>query len=217
MFKNKIVSLFLSSLWVTILYGLLVVDFRSEHLLFQYRENIFPASPQVECGLDLEPDRYLLKIRHKVQTGRSKDVIFNGEAISAFKVLEKKGKETDYFHIRPEQIRRDNSLKIDFAPGFPEKVRIKLQNYRHAPIANSVIVFFRPSLVHLVEFSPLRTITVFLLSSLFFAAILFGFEKSHRRKVMRVFVIFSMLLTGLAISNFLPFTSHVVFISPLFF
>ena len=220
MFKNKIVSLFLLSLWVAILYNISVVDFSKEHPLFELKENIFPTSSQVECALDLEPDHYLLKIRYKVQTCRSKDVIFNGEAISTFKVIEKDGKETDYFHIRPEQIRRDNSLKIDFVPGFPEKVRIKLQNYRHALIANSVIVFFRPSLVRLVEFSPLRTITTitaFLLSSLFFATIVFGFEKSRRRKVMRVFSIFSMLLTGLAISNFLPFTPYVILITSSYF
>ncbi len=217
MFKNKIVSLFLLSLWITLLYSVLVVDFSKQHPLFRFSDTIALSSPQVECSLDLEPDHYLLKIIYKVHDGRRKTVIFNDEIISVFQVRRKGEKETDYFHIRPEQIRRNNSLKIDFAPDFPEKVKIKLQNYRHAFIANSVIAFFRPSLVHLVEFSPLRTITVFLLSSLFFAAVVFGFEKSHRRKAMPTLIIFSMLLTGLAISNFLPFTPHVVFTHPLFF
>jgi hypothetical protein len=217
MFKNKIVSLFLLSLWVTILHGLLVVDFRSEHPLFQYKKSFLPASSQVECGLDLEPDHYLLKIKHKVQTGQSKRVIFNGEAISTFKVLEKKRKEIDYFHISPKQIRENNSLKIDFAPGFPEEVKIKLQNYRHTFIADNVIAFFRPSLAHLVKFSPLQIITVFLLSSLFFVAVVFGSGKNYRKKFMRVFFILGLLLTSVVISNFLPFTSYIIFISPFFF
>lgn len=209
--RIKLVSLFLMSFWTTFLYSVLVVDFDKQHPLFNFSEMVSLSRPQLEYALELSPDHYLLKIIHTVEAGQSKTVTFSDKAICPVKVYRKGNKETSYFFLSPDEIHKNDSLKINFSSVFPEEVKIKIHNYRHSP-CKGMIVCFRPSRVSLLQFAPLRLLFVLSLSCFLFAMIFFIISEANKRITVYIILIVNVCLSIIAINNILPFTSRVVFI-----
>ena len=207
----------LLSFWAAVIYGAVVVDFPGQYPLFNLEEKNIPASPRIERAFELKPGNYLLKIIHKNYAGEDIDVVFNGEPIRPFRVEKRRNDQTVRFRISPGQIRESNLLGIDYRSGVPEKVTIRLQNYRHSPLSNCVFVFYRSGATGLPEFSLLRSICVFAFAALFFAAVLFGIEETCRKGAIRIVGVLYLVLSVAAISNVLPFGQPVVFISAGYF
>lgn len=216
MFKNKIVSLFLLSLWIAILYNISVVDFSKEYPLFRLREDITLTSPDAETAFDLVPGNYLLKIIYNAQDVQSKEVLFNGNKITSFKV-HKPQNISEYFYIPPDQIQKNNLLKMRFSSDFPRDLTVKLQNYRHMAIANKLVGFPKSMATSLIRLKPLQSTIVFLLSFSFLATSMSYLKETSRKYLKTLFIVLGLILTTIVIIHVLPFVRTVFFLSPTCF
>jgi hypothetical protein len=221
--KNKIASLLLLNLLITFLYTVLVVDCSKNFPLFESQKVITASSSTVKTVINLEPNYYLLRIKHKLQKEEGEQVLFNDKTITPFnKTLRPNSDkefffETDYFLIQSAQSSMDNSLKINFTSSSPREVTLRLQNYRQTFFENNVIIFFRPTFTKLVEFRPLQSAVVFLVISFFSATIFLHFEEKGQRILLQTTLKLTLLLMLAALFNVLPFTQYVFFISPGYF
>jgi hypothetical protein len=219
--NNAFPLLFLLSFWTALLHTVLVADIPKE-CLFRLEETVAASGAQVEFVFELVPDSYLLKVKHNSQPNQSKDVVLNGAPLSAFKVLKENSssssrlwteKVTDYFYISPNQIRKNNSLKINFHSGFPEKVRIKFRNYRGSFLNDNVIVFFKQPPACLFKSAPLQLIFTFV--STYFLFVIISILAGEAYKKAAVYMVFCLdiFFSAIAVNNFLPFTLYTVCIN----
>ena len=216
MFKNKIIYLFILSFWIAILYNISVVNFSKEYPLLKLKQEIAFTGPYVNTTFDLVPGNYLLKIIYNTNEVQSKEVLFNGNKITSFKV-HKNRKISEYFNISPNQIQKNNSLKISLCPDYSRSLIIKLQNYRHMAIANHLVGFPRSIAVNLIRFDLLQSTIVFLLSFFFLATTMSYVKDASRKCLQKIVIGLGIILTTVIITNALPFVKTVFFMSPICF
>ena len=213
---NRYISFFLLSLWIVILYNISVVDFSKEYPLFELKEEIVLTSPNVETTFDLVPGNYLLKIIYNAQDIQSKEVLFNGNKITSFKV-HKTRNISEYFWISPDQIQKNNLLKISLRSNFPRDLTLKLQNYRHMAIANNLVGLPRSMAASLIKFGPVQSAVVFLLSFSFLATSMSLLKETSRKYLKKLIVVLGLILTTVVIIHLFPFVGTVFFMSPACF
>ena len=213
---NRYILFFLLSFWIVILYNISVVDFSKEYPLFKSKKKITLTSPNVETTFDLVPGNYLLKIIYNAQDIQSKEVLFNGNKITSFKVRKTRN-ISEYFWIPSDQIQKNNLLKISLRSNFPRDLTVKLRNYRHMPIANNIVGLPRSTAVSLIRFKPLQSTVVFLLSFSFFATSMSLLKDTSRKYLMKLVVVLGLILTTVVIIHFFPFVRIIFFMSPACF
>ncbi len=213
---NRYISFFLLSIWIVILYDVSVVDFSKEYPLFKLKEEIPVTSPNVETTFDLVPGNYLLKIIYDAQEIKCKEVLFNGNKITSFKV-HKTRNISEYFYIPPDQIQKNNLLKISLRSNFPRDLTVKLQNYRHMSISNNIVGFPRSMTANLIKFEPVQSAVVFLLSFSFLTTSMSLLKETSRKYLKKLVVVLGLILTTVVIIQVFPFVRTVFFMSPACF
>ncbi len=214
--RNRFFLLFLLSLWTTVLHGLVVVDFPKQHPLFNFYEETILTDSQIKRTFQIKPDYYLLKVIHSIQYSPIKEVIFNGKVIPSSEVRRKSSTESNYFHVYSDQIQENNLLEINFIPGAPKEVKIRLRNYQHSLI-NNIVTFHKSTLTHMLNFSAFRSLFAFLLIYLLFCSILFLAGETSGKIGVYIILVLNLILSITAANNLLPFIPQMVFVSADYF